>query len=253
MDVEELSKAQLILLTILINFVTSVATGILTVSLLDQAPPVVTQTINRVVDHTIEKVVQAVPPSIIPSSPAPSTQELVMSAIAVDAGLTVAIYDSKTGTSTPAVSLGAYIPFARGVVTADRGESMPKDVLIEFSNNAHIAATFLRREKGLVQYGFPEGAQLPKIATPVLVAAKDLKLGQTAIAIGIDGSAATGIISRISSSGVHTTLPELGAGSVAVDLYGNIIGIFAGGTTQGLLESVDAINGIINNKTAPAT
>ena len=34
MNIEELSKSQLILLTILVNFVTSVATGILTVSLL---------------------------------------------------------------------------------------------------------------------------------------------------------------------------------------------------------------------------
>ena len=33
MNIEELSKSQLILLTILVNFVTSVATGILTVSL----------------------------------------------------------------------------------------------------------------------------------------------------------------------------------------------------------------------------
>jgi len=39
MDFEGLSKSQLILLTILVNFVTSVATGILTVSLLDYAPP----------------------------------------------------------------------------------------------------------------------------------------------------------------------------------------------------------------------
>ena len=35
---EHLNKQQLILLTLLISFVTSIATGIVTVSLMDQAP-----------------------------------------------------------------------------------------------------------------------------------------------------------------------------------------------------------------------
>ncbi|MCX6701612.1 MAG: S1C family serine protease [Candidatus Zambryskibacteria bacterium] len=53
---EDLNKNQIILLTLLISFVTSIATGIMTVSLLQEAPLEVTRNINRIVEKTIETV-----------------------------------------------------------------------------------------------------------------------------------------------------------------------------------------------------
>src|SRR3989344_214701 len=139
MSIEELSKSQLILLTILVNFVTSVATGILTVSLLDTAPPFVTQTINRVVERTIETVAQVAPAAII-QAPAPSNQDLVTAAIGAAATRVVVIYSVDTGTSTPAISVGTYLSKARAVATAAQG-ALPKQALIEFTGGIYIAAS----------------------------------------------------------------------------------------------------------------
>lgn len=57
MDIKELNKSQLILLAVLLSFVTSIATGITTVTLMQQAPSSVTVPINRIVRETVEKVV----------------------------------------------------------------------------------------------------------------------------------------------------------------------------------------------------
>lgn len=59
MDVKDLNKSQLILLAILLSFVTSIATGITTVTLMEEAPKTITIPINRVVRETVEKIVPA--------------------------------------------------------------------------------------------------------------------------------------------------------------------------------------------------
>ena len=253
MNIEELYKSQLILLTILVNFVTSVATGILTVSLLDHAPAVVTQTVNRVVEHTIETVAQAVPAAAIlaPASPAPSNQDLVTAAIGVDAARTVSIYAGETGTSTPPFTTGTYLSKSRAVATVAQDAS-PKEVLINFANGSYASASLSRRGNGIVIYGFANDAPLPKISSPALVAMSDLRLGETALAIGTDGSAATGIISRVSEKGVHTTLPDIGVGSAAVDLSGNLIGISTGGV-PGFLISAQTITALLTATSTTAT
>ncbi len=250
MNIEELSKSQLILLTILVNFVTSVATGILTVSLLDHAPAFVTQTVNRVVERTIETVAAAAPAVTI-QAPAPSNQDLVTAAIGADAARAVAIYAGDTGTSTPAIAIGTYLPRSRAIATAAQ-DALPKEVLVEFPDGSHIPASLAHEGNGIAIFGFSDGAALPKVNAPILIAAGSLRLGETALAIAADGSAATGIVARVSEKGVHTTLPDIGTGSAVVDLSGNLIGIGAG-AIPGLLISADRITALLAATSTMAT
>lgn len=245
MDIEELSKAQLILLTILVNFVTSVATAILTLSLLDHAPPYVTQTINRVVQQSVETVA---PPVAAVVAPAPSTQELVTGAISADAARLVGIYTADATSTTPAVAIGTFLPRSKTVVTAAQS-ALPKEARIAFADGTSLGASLAKEGGGLALYGFADNATFPKVPAFSLVAAKDLSLGETALAIGADGSAATGIVSRVSDTGVQTTLGNIGAGSAVVDLAGNLIGLAKGGTASGALYSADLVGALLSATT----
>ncbi|MFC1595002.1 S1C family serine protease [Patescibacteria group bacterium] len=50
---EELSKTQMVLLVLLVTFITSVATALITATLFEQAPQPVTQTIQRVIERSV--------------------------------------------------------------------------------------------------------------------------------------------------------------------------------------------------------
>lgn len=80
---ENLTRYQVILLVLLVSFVTSLATGVVTVTLVNQAPQPITNTIGKVIEKTIEKVVpgenqsaSAVQP-VQPPAPASSEENIV--------------------------------------------------------------------------------------------------------------------------------------------------------------------------------
>lgn len=53
---EDLNRSQFILLVLLVTFVTSVATAIVTATLVNQAPSPITQTVGKVIEKTVETV-----------------------------------------------------------------------------------------------------------------------------------------------------------------------------------------------------
>ena len=103
-SIEDLSKTQIILLTILISFVTSIATGIITTALLAEAPQSITQTINRVVERTIETI-----------SPAPTSQVQ----LSEDAKAAVAVLKSAAANTIRISAVGTTTQSSIGIIASN--------------------------------------------------------------------------------------------------------------------------------------
>ncbi len=250
MDIEDLNKTQLLLLTILVNFVTAIATAVLTVSLLDQAPPTVTQTINHIVERTVETAAQTTQiPGIVTKQTTViiKDEDLLSAAIAANAARTVYIYAQST--STPAIATATYIPTARAIVTATVA-GLPKEAIIVFPGGVGVPASLSRAGATLTIYGFADTAKLPSVASPDLVRSTSLKQGQTAVGITRDGSATTAIISKVDTDGVHADLPGVPLGAGVVNISGDLIGIATG--IPGLVASSDKITVLLSATSSPA-
>lgn len=236
MDIEDLSKTQLLLLTILVNFVVAIATGVLTVSLLDQAPTTVTQTVNRIVDHTIETVTTQVP--VGGGNQAPSTEDLLTSAIASNASRTVELRASSGGES---LARGFYIVSTRGVLTTI--PNLPKRVFVAFSDGTVVPADLSREDNAISFFSIASDETLPQVTSADFRSFSELKQGQTVITLMQDGSATTGIITKLDESGIHTNLPiAVPAGSVIMTLSGNIAGMRV---PAGHFTSGDAMSAVL--------
>lgn len=93
MDIKDLDKKQLILLTLLITFIVSIATGIITVSLMNQMPKSVPYTVNNVIQRTIEKVTTVTEPSKEEENS--TTNEQPQNPIALSGDVLIKIYKNE--------------------------------------------------------------------------------------------------------------------------------------------------------------
>ena len=152
MDIKELNKTQLILLTLLITFVVSIATGIITVSLMQQAPKSVPQTINSVIQRTIEKVT-TVPVETIPTTPTDGKESTLFG----DGDAIVSIYSIPdvvpvtTPTTTP-ISVDEPKALGQGIIISDMGLILvdtsiltDKEVYKVVLNKVDFDATILKK------------------------------------------------------------------------------------------------------------
>lgn len=218
---EELNNSQLILLAILVSFVTSITTGVLTVSLLTEDSPTVTQTINRVVERTIETVVPGETKTVVKEVPVVVTEEeLIVKVVnsAIPAVVPLALSANKDHT----LGLGFILDDGVHVITSslilpggnskdrgpytltleDGGELMAE--LVKVSAEADLAVLKVTKSKP------PRGESaniLTELLTPssppvkgVKIGSSELLVGQTVIALGSTDAEASPVTVGIVSS-----------------------------------------------------
>ncbi len=266
MDVKELNKSQLILLAILISFITSIATGIVTVTLLQQAPDSVREPINRVVKQTIEKIVQ------IEGKPTTQTvvikeEDLVVDAIAKNESaiftITKEVPDESvlpteggdttttntSATKTIEVSAGrGFVVSSEGIIVVDASLVPDKGVYYVKNNSGKFKAEFVSTNKNGFSF-LKTGAPLDeknKLAytLPVFGDLSKMKAGQKILVIG---STISSFIFE-GSKDLKINVTKSTAGGLVSDLDGNVLGISLNSDTTSFVSIGDIINAL-NPKT----
>ncbi len=261
-SLNSLTNNQIVLLTLLVSFVTSIATGIVTVTLLEQAPQGVTQTINRVVEHTIETVVPTgIKETLIQERVVIKDQEeFVVNAVARTQESFARIL--TTGADKTEVATGLYLSGGFVLVpTEDILGVNPEALAIVFGGGTLNLERRVQDESvGLAVFKIKE----PDVKKDNTLSPKGIQLstsevhpGQTAIVVGED-SVHLGIVSNIEKGPDGMTLAieangkGLGEGirfSVIMDTREEAIGFYVVGRQIG----VETIKAWISAPTATST
>jgi len=261
---EELTKTQILLLTLLVSFVTSIATGIITVALMDQAPAGVTQTVNRVVERTIEKVVpEKNSANVITKEVVVREENLITDAIDKTAKSLIRIRKTITTESgTP-----ASVTVAFGTVMSNKGNIVAPSSFLEenttykalLPDGTEVALKLSFFEKGLAFFTIAEETKFEFI--PIKFAdTTSVKLGETAITLyGREkNTVAIGIISAIRNTEDEKTYYEsnlpLGEiyGNPIMNLFGEMVGMRSC-INENYIVSSDTILEISKSKEKPTT
>lgn len=240
MDIEHLTKHQIVLLTLLVSFVTSIATGIVTVSLMDQAPPSVTRTINQIVEHTVEKVVPAVIPST-QGAAAVTTKETTI--VVKDEDLVATSIGKVQSSLIRIVSKNAPdVMVARGVIVSEKGVAYSDRGALEPLGTVNFEAILPTGERVPAVMRVPTGTSTvavldltaasssAKFVPAKLADSSKLRLGQTVIRIGGTGAdtVGTGVIAKLPDSQtklVQASVVSTTPGSVIFTAFGEVIAL----------------------------
>lgn len=258
MDIEELNKTQIILLVLLVTFVTSIATGIVTVALLAQAPPAVTQTVNHIIQRTVEAVTpsDSNPTTVKETTVVVKEDDVITSAISTSFAKLGAVKQTTSSTS-PTIALGVLI--SGGLLLTDSSVVDEGDHLVVFDATSTIFATKRRIPEVGIMVLSSKGGQ--SSATFRIVDAEATKLGQTVIAlpsasgtrVGIGSVTARYTIAKVGETDAvavrafDTSISgKIMPGSPLITVSGDLVGL-----ATGVSQASDASTFIALSDSAP--
>ncbi len=256
MSIEELTKSQLILLALLVSFVTSIATGIVTVSLLDQAPPTITKTINRVVERTVERVVpDGQSASIITKEVTVVVREedLITDSIEKNASKLVPVFRSKDDSTF--LGLGFFLN-ERGTFVTDGSFITPGEDYFVRLDNVSYKMTVLEEVEALAFLVFHEGEKKVEFSPVTLADLSTVKLGQTVISLtgrertDVSIGIISGVVGAETPARLNTTIDtrNILLGSPLINMFGEVVGI----QTNAHNDYVPVNLSLISEEEAPA-
>ncbi|MES2315290.1 MAG: hypothetical protein V4486_00980 [Patescibacteria group bacterium] len=222
MDIKDLNKPQLILLAILLSFVTSIATGIVTVTLMQQAPPSVTAPINRVVQQTVEKIQQVEGKTTV-NTVVVKEEDLVVDAIAKNQSTVFSIARSVDGVEVPAGR--GFVVSNNDVIVADAVLAGEKDQYFVTNPSGKFKATFIVADPAgfsFLKIGEAvDGTSKLAYTLPAIGDLSKMKIGQKVIVLG---NSITSIIYQ-GDKNISIPLSKGNGGGLVLNLEGEALGI----------------------------
>ena len=221
---ESLTKTQIVLLVLLVSFVTSLATGIVTVTLVNQAPQPITHTISKVVEKMVPKEVLVKEKTVIFSSEENLVKIIKEASLAV-VGVMVGTTKDLTATTTNeeirkklTPSGSGFFVSKDGIVLTNKhivGDETLEYVVITSDGKTYPAAVISRSSSQDVAVLKVEGNNFNFIP---LGNSKNINVGQTAIALGSDSGEFQNTVSVGVVSGLNKVAAALNSVSGPEDL-----------------------------------
>lgn len=231
MDIKDLNKPQLILLAVLLSFITSIATGITTVTLMQQAPASFTTPVNNVIRQTIEKI-QKVEGKTTVQTVVVKEEDLVVDAIARNQSAVFAVTKDGQDANFNAAEISAGRGFAvssKGVIVADANLVGESGSYYVKNSSGKFKADFLFKDSAGFSFlkigAAVNGADKLSFTVPDVGDLDKIKIGQKILVMG--GGISSFIFEGDKNISINVT--KQNGGALVLDIDGNALGIALSG------------------------